>query len=85
MSQRHVLASSISLCISEFDHSFFFPHLLLFKTTSTSSEAALFGILAFYTYIYISKMYILRSNRDQLRKMQLQGLRLGIEPATLNL
>ena len=30
-------------------------------------------------------MYILRPNRDQLRKMQLQGLRLGIEPATLDL
>ena len=28
-------------------------------------------------------IYILRPNRDQLRKMQLQGLRLGIEPATL--
>ena len=27
-------------------------------------------------------MYILRPNRDQLRKMQLQGLRLGIEPVT---
>ena len=26
-------------------------------------------------------MYILRFNLDQLRKMQLQGLRLGIEPA----
>ena len=30
----------------------------------------------------VRKMYILRPNRDQLRKMQLQGLRLGIEPLT---
>ena len=30
---------------------------------------------------YVRKIYILRPNRDQLRKMQLQDLRLGIEPA----
>ena len=28
------------------------------------------------------KIYILRLSRDQLRKMQLQGLRLGIVPNT---
>ena len=33
----------------------------------------------------VRKIYILTLNRDQLRKMQLQGLRLGIEPATLDL
>ena len=31
------------------------------------------------------KIYILRLNRNQLRKMQLQGFRLGIEPGTLDL
>ena len=33
----------------------------------------------------VRKIYILRPNREQLRKMQLQGCRLGIEPATKNL
>ena len=33
--------------------------------------------------IHFRKIYILRPNRDQLRKAQLQGLRLGIEPSTL--
>ena len=30
----------------------------------------------------VRKIYILRPNGDQVRKMQLEGLRLGIEPAT---
>ena len=30
----------------------------------------------------VRTIYILRPNRDQLRQMQLQGLRLGIEPTT---
>ena len=45
----------------------------------------------FWRYIFLSKVnssvgkiYISRPKRDQLRKMQLQGLRLGIEPATLD-
>ena len=33
----------------------------------------------------VRKIYILRPIRDQLRKMQLQSLGLGIEPATLDL
>ena len=33
----------------------------------------------------VGKIYISRPNRDQLRKMQLQGLQLGIEPATMDL
>ena len=35
--------------------------------------------------VSIPSSYILSPNRDQLQKMQLQGLRLGIEPATLDL
>ena len=33
----------------------------------------------------VEKIYILRLNRDQLRKMQLQGLWLRIEPATYSI
>ena len=33
--------------------------------------------------IHFRKIYILRPNRNQLRKAQLQGLRLGIEPSDL--
>ena len=31
----------------------------------------------------VVKIYVLILDRDQLRKMQLQGLRLGIEPVVL--
>ena len=45
--------------------------------------------ITYTTYIIqdnrVSKIYILRPNQDQLRKMELQGLRLGIEPAILDL
>ena len=69
------------------------PTILYFDFYLYSAYAGhyVYYIYSIYIYIYrcfknnkvnlsVREIYILRLNRDQLRKMQLQGLRLGLEP-----